>query len=77
MCVVCRRIKQCTEVTTQDLVSTHHELAHIQYYLQYADQPQLFRDGANPGNFTTHTSLQNLTRLDSVHQTFFYSLMLC
>ncbi|XP_041983262.1 angiotensin-converting enzyme-like [Aricia agestis] len=42
------RIKQCTEVTMQDLVSTHHEMAHIQYYLQYADQPQLFRDGANP-----------------------------
>lgn len=34
----------------QDLMSTHHEMAHIQYYLQYADQPQLFRDGANPGN---------------------------
>ncbi|XP_048477778.1 angiotensin-converting enzyme [Plutella xylostella] len=42
------RIKQCTEVTMQDLVSTHHEMAHIQYYLQYAEQPQLFRDGANP-----------------------------
>ncbi|CAB3241567.1 unnamed protein product [Arctia plantaginis] len=42
------RIKQCTEVTMQDLVSTHHEMAHIQYYLQYADQSQLFRDGANP-----------------------------
>ncbi|KAF9805563.1 hypothetical protein SFRURICE_020948 [Spodoptera frugiperda] len=42
------RIKQCTEVTMQDLVSTHHEMAHIQYYLQYSDQPQLFRDGANP-----------------------------
>ncbi|XP_059062532.1 angiotensin-converting enzyme-like [Achroia grisella] len=42
------RIKQCTEVTMQDLISTHHEMAHIQYYLQYADQPQMFRDGANP-----------------------------
>ncbi|KAL4720565.1 hypothetical protein ACJJTC_010689, partial [Scirpophaga incertulas] len=42
------RIKQCTEVTMQDLISTHHEMAHIQYYLQYAEQPQLFRDGANP-----------------------------
>lgn len=35
----------------QDLVSTHHEMAHIQYYLQYADQSQLFRDGANPGKY--------------------------
>ncbi|OWR55434.1 hypothetical protein KGM_212896B, partial [Danaus plexippus plexippus] len=43
------RIKQCTEVTMQDLISTHHEMAHIQYYLQYSEQPQLFRDGANPG----------------------------
>ncbi|XP_061381420.1 angiotensin-converting enzyme-like [Danaus plexippus] len=42
------RIKQCTEVTMQDLISTHHEMAHIQYYLQYSEQPQLFRDGANP-----------------------------
>ncbi|KAM3955609.1 angiotensin-converting enzyme [Aphomia sociella] len=42
------RIKQCTEVTMQDLISTHHEMAHIQYYLQYAEQPQMFRDGATP-----------------------------
>lgn len=33
----------------QDLISTHHEMAHIQYYLQYSDQTHLFRDGANPG----------------------------
>ena len=27
----------------------HHELGHIQYYLQYKKQPVTFRDGANPG----------------------------
>ncbi|XP_063230268.1 angiotensin-converting enzyme-like isoform X2 [Bacillus rossius redtenbacheri] len=43
------RIKQCTQLTLEDLLSTHHEMAHIQYYLQYAGQPLLFRDGANPG----------------------------
>ncbi|XP_050426302.1 angiotensin-converting enzyme-like [Adelges cooleyi] len=43
------RIKQCTEVTMDDLFSTHHEMAHIQYYLHYADQPFLFKDGANAG----------------------------
>lgn len=43
------RIKQCTEVTMDDLFSTHHEMAHIQYYLHYADQPLLFKEGANPG----------------------------
>lgn len=43
------RIKQCTEVNTNNLISTHHEMAHIQYYLFYADQPYIYRDGANPG----------------------------
>lgn len=43
------RIKQCTEVSMDDLISTHHEMAHVQYYLQYAEQPFLYRDGANPG----------------------------
>lgn len=32
-----------------DLFSTHHEMAHIQYYLHYADQAFLFKEGANPG----------------------------
>lgn len=43
------RIKQCTEVSMEDLFSTHHEMAHIQYYLHYSDQPILFKEGANPG----------------------------
>nr|XP_014291052.2 angiotensin-converting enzyme-like [Halyomorpha halys] len=42
------RIKQCTEVTMEDLLTTHHEMTHIQYYLHYSDLPILFRDGANP-----------------------------
>ncbi|XP_022240774.1 angiotensin-converting enzyme-like isoform X1 [Limulus polyphemus] len=43
------RIKQCTDITMQDLITVHHEMGHIEYYLQYADQPSLFREGANPG----------------------------
>jgi len=27
----------------------HHEQGHVQYYLQYANQPFNFREGANPG----------------------------
>ena len=27
----------------------HHELGHIQYYLQYQHQPSVYREGANPG----------------------------
>ncbi|KAK4885806.1 hypothetical protein RN001_002077 [Aquatica leii] len=43
------RIKQCTKVDLQDFVTAHHEMAHIQYYMHYAEQPYLYRDGANPG----------------------------
>ncbi|XP_036407894.1 angiotensin-converting enzyme-like [Megalops cyprinoides] len=43
------RIKQCTVVTMYDLVTVHHEMGHVQYFLQYRDQPLSFRDGANPG----------------------------
>lgn len=43
------RIKQCTDITMRDLIVTHHEMGHIQYFLQYAHQPLVFREGANPG----------------------------
>uniref|UniRef100_A0A3Q2EBE3 Angiotensin-converting enzyme n=1 Tax=Cyprinodon variegatus TaxID=28743 RepID=A0A3Q2EBE3_CYPVA len=43
------RIKQCTVVTMDDLITVHHEMGHVQYFLQYKDQPLSFRDGANPG----------------------------
>ena len=44
------RIKQCTDITMDWLITTHHEMGHIQYYLQYKEQPVLYRRGANPGN---------------------------
>ncbi|XP_059056708.1 angiotensin-converting enzyme-like isoform X1 [Achroia grisella] len=43
------RIKQCTTVDYEYFQTTHHEMGHIQYFLQYKDQPVVFRDGANPG----------------------------
>lgn len=42
-------MKQCTRVTMEDLLSTHYEMAHLQYYLQYKDHPLLFRNEAIPG----------------------------
>jgi len=45
----------------ENLITTHHEIAHIQYYLYYADQPYLYRDGANPGK--NGISLQKLINL--------------
>ncbi|XP_073942648.1 angiotensin-converting enzyme-like isoform X2 [Choristoneura fumiferana] len=43
------RIRQCTAVTNAFFKTTHHELGHIQYYLQYKDLPVIYREGANPG----------------------------
>lgn len=43
------RIKMCTEVTMDYLLTIHHEMGHIQYYMQYAHQPPMFRSGGNEG----------------------------
>ncbi|XP_067126754.1 angiotensin-converting enzyme-like isoform X2 [Centruroides vittatus] len=43
------RIKLCMEPTMEFLITTHHEMGHVQYYMQYAKQPHIFRTGANPG----------------------------
>jgi peptidyl-dipeptidase A len=43
------RVKACLEPTEQDLHVIYHELGHVYYYLSYARQPYLFRDGANDG----------------------------
>uniref|UniRef100_A0A8C4QHG6 Angiotensin-converting enzyme n=1 Tax=Eptatretus burgeri TaxID=7764 RepID=A0A8C4QHG6_EPTBU len=43
------RIKMCTVVNMDDLVTIHHEMGHVEYFMQYKDQPVPFRDGANPG----------------------------
>lgn len=40
----------------EHLVTAHHEMAHIQYYLQYAEQPFLYQDGANPGKVLSKIS---------------------
>lgn len=33
----------------EQLFTVHHEMGHVQYYLQYKDQPVGYRRGANPG----------------------------
>ncbi|XP_006146875.1 angiotensin-converting enzyme-like protein Ace3 [Tupaia chinensis] len=42
------RIKKCTEVTIEDLLSIFHQMGHIQYFLQYKNLSVTFRTGANP-----------------------------
>ncbi|PZC79923.1 hypothetical protein B5X24_HaOG215605 [Helicoverpa armigera] len=43
------RIKMCTHVDMKDLITAHHEMAHVEYFLAYRNLPKVFRDGANPG----------------------------
>ncbi|KAK0076664.1 hypothetical protein PV326_010605 [Microctonus aethiopoides] len=43
------RIKQCTRINMEDLLTAHHEMGHIQYFLQYKDLPTVYKEGANPG----------------------------
>lgn len=45
------RIKQCVEMTHNHLVTFHHELGHVQYFLQYWDLPGVYRTGVNPGHW--------------------------
>lgn len=60
-----RRIKMCTDITHKDFITVHHELAHIQYFMNYKHNPKVFRDGANPGNFLSsllsRRTIQTLT----------------
>nr|CAD7586832.1 unnamed protein product [Timema genevievae] len=46
--LVCWEIKMCASVNMDNFFTSHHEMGHIQYYLQYKDQPFVFRNGANP-----------------------------
>lgn len=39
----------CSVVSLEDLKTIHHEMGHVEYYMQYKDQPAVYREGANPG----------------------------
>ena len=43
------RIKMCTKINAEDFQTVHHELGHNFYQRAYADQPFLFKNGANDG----------------------------
>lgn len=48
---MCFRIKMCTEVNMVDLVTVHHEMGHIEYFMAYKNLPHSFRESANPGQY--------------------------
>ncbi|XP_006533119.1 angiotensin-converting enzyme-like protein Ace3 isoform X3 [Mus musculus] len=42
------RVKKCTEVTLEDLLSVFHQMGHIQYFLQYQNLSVIYQEGASP-----------------------------
>ncbi|XP_021032679.1 angiotensin-converting enzyme-like protein Ace3 isoform X3 [Mus caroli] len=42
------RVKKCTEVTLEDLLSAFHQMGHIQYFLQYQNLSVIYQEGASP-----------------------------
>lgn len=54
------RVKLCTDINQKSLISVHHEMAHVQYFLQYRHLPKVFRNGANPGKFLLKYRYGNL-----------------
>ncbi|KAJ8030388.1 Angiotensin-converting enzyme [Holothuria leucospilota] len=43
------RIKMCTDINMDDFITIHHEMGHVEYFLQYKEQPVVYHTGANPG----------------------------
>ncbi|ODM96978.1 Angiotensin-converting enzyme [Orchesella cincta] len=43
------RIRMCASVGYFNFLTIQHELGHIQYFMQFAHQPAVYRDGANDG----------------------------
>ncbi|XP_075749901.1 angiotensin-converting enzyme-like [Rhipicephalus microplus] len=41
------RIRMCAERSISGLATLFHELGHVHYFMLYADQPHVFRTGAN------------------------------
>lgn len=58
--MICPRIKMCTVKTHESLIIIHHEMGHIQYFMEYQDQPVNFRQGANPGVYQSLIWVSNI-----------------
>jgi hypothetical protein len=60
-----------------DLITAHHEMGHVQYFLQYKDQPVAYKDGANPGNdYTRYKRVQNNKSLPLPGRSFLFKIEL-
>ena len=59
----------CTKISHTDLITIHHEMGHIGYFMQYKNQPYIYRDAANPGMYCflfTQLNAENLLNFFSL-----------
>jgi len=61
------RIKMCTKVNADDFQTVHHELGHNYYQRAYAEQPFLFKNGANEG---FHEAIGDFVALSAITPTY-------
>ncbi|XP_005070292.1 angiotensin-converting enzyme-like protein Ace3 [Mesocricetus auratus] len=73
------RVKKCTEVTIEDLLSIFHQMGHIQYFLQFQNLSIIYQEGASPAfeeavgsvitlSASSHKHLLNRGLLSHPHQ---------
>lgn len=43
------RMEMCGDQTLETLLTAHHEMGHVQYYMNYHHQPPIFRVSRFPG----------------------------
>lgn len=65
------RLKMCIRVTRSQFVTVYHELGHNFYNLAYADQPFLFRKGADDG---FHEGIGDFIALSAVAPAYYKTI---
>nr|XP_021489952.1 angiotensin-converting enzyme-like [Meriones unguiculatus] len=73
------RVKKCTEVTIEDLLSVFHQMGHIQYFMQFQNLSIIYQESASPAfqeavgsvislSASSHKHLLNRGLLSHQHQ---------
>ncbi|XP_014768719.1 angiotensin-converting enzyme [Octopus bimaculoides] len=68
------RVKMCTNdmATTYDWNVAHHEMGHLEYYMAYRNQPDIYRNPANPA--VDEAVGDTLAMFSSTHKRHIYRL---
>ena len=67
------RVKMCTSVSEGDLMTAHHEMGHVEYYMMYRQQPCIYRTGANAA---FHEAVGDTVQLSAMTPEYLYRIKL-